>query len=293
MEKLQQFMADVNGKTLTVTGPDQGQCTAVAHAWEKFLGTSIVYGDAKDTYANAGSLAEYDQTLNRSDNFPAPGAIVVLGPVKGNPYGHTFVNILADTKSMKVLSQNDPLNTPTQIKSYGYDNVIGWFTPKNLGDDMPTLVDQNIAADLAALGLFREGAAQTDPEYLASVLGKPVEVAVADLVHTPEHQALAATIRRAPEVDRVNADLQRQIGSQQETIAGLNARLAATVEPHQLPPIEATSDTKPAVMPTNTGPVGQEANGTSGSSPLPGNDTTATTWFEGLRSWLKSILGLK
>jgi len=121
-----------NGKSVTVTGPDKGQCTAIAHALEVETGNPIVYGHAIDTYNNAG--AEY----NKGTSYPAPlGAVAVYGKpyglLNGVYYGHTG----ASRGDGVLFQQNDPTGTVASEKPFGKNGYIGYFIPKNLkGDDM-------------------------------------------------------------------------------------------------------------------------------------------------------------
>jgi surface antigen len=131
---VQDLVSKYNGTIFGITGPDQGQCTAVAHAWEQMLGLGIVYGNAKDTYANADP-AVYDKVLNIPgdlNNFPPAGAIVVWDSKWGGGYGHIAVVVSADGNTMQVLEQNDGDNGITHVGQHNYQDVLGWFIPKIL-----------------------------------------------------------------------------------------------------------------------------------------------------------------
>src|SRR5690242_13740848 len=126
----------VTGKPLKITGPDAGQCTAVAHAWELKCGIPIVYGNAKDTYENA-SLLKFDKTRYSPGLIPPVGAILVWDATWGGGDGHTVVVVKADATGFLALSQNDPEGATPQVRPYGYSNAIkGWFTPKGLTGDL-------------------------------------------------------------------------------------------------------------------------------------------------------------
>lgn len=129
-----------NGRSLTVTGPDAGQCTAVAHKWEQFVGAPIVYGNAIDTYANAG--LDYVKIPNTPAGVPQAGDIVVWGQnskIGTSSVGHTAVATGEGNTSYFVsFDQNWPTGSPCKIVRHTYDGVIGWFRPKalNRGGDV-------------------------------------------------------------------------------------------------------------------------------------------------------------
>lgn len=138
---LDQLVGEISGKPLSVTGlflpggiktQDAGQCTAVAHAWEKKLGLPLVYGDAKDTLGNAPDT-HYTREFNNPDNHPLPGAIIVWGPSWGSGAGHTAVVLDANVTGFHVVEQNNPVGSAVHTSYYAnYSGVIGWFTPNIL-----------------------------------------------------------------------------------------------------------------------------------------------------------------
>jgi hypothetical protein len=130
---VQPLVNEINGTRLKVTGPDEGQCTAVAHYWERKLGLPIVFGDAYQTFDNAPAEF-YDKELNRPDNFPRPGAIVVWSANAGvhglGPAGHTSVVTAADSEQFLSIDQNWPTGSSCKIVLHDYAGVKGWFYPK-------------------------------------------------------------------------------------------------------------------------------------------------------------------
>ena len=139
MPAVQDLINQRNGTVFGITGPDQGQCTAVAHAWELMCGLPIVYGNAIDTFDNAPDVL-YAKELNTPEGVPAPGAIMVWNMPWGKYFdegqlhyaGHTAVVVSANVNTFDCLEQNDGNNGVTYIGRHNYADVIGWFTPRML-----------------------------------------------------------------------------------------------------------------------------------------------------------------
>ncbi len=144
--RVQDLILAVNRQYVTVTGPDAGQCTAIAHYWEKMLGLPIVYGDAKDTLHNA--TADYDRA-DYKGQVPPPGAIMVFDASWGNGAGHTGVVVSATNKSFDLLEQNNPTGAVTGVQTHrSYAGVIGWFIPKVLTGAKQVTIDDATYQDL-------------------------------------------------------------------------------------------------------------------------------------------------
>jgi hypothetical protein len=131
MATVQDLINQYNGHIFGITGPDQGQCTAVPHAWERLLGLPIVYGNAKDTFANAPDDL-YHKELNTPAGVPSPGAIIVWDSAWGAGYGHTAVVTVANVRTFDCLEQNDGEGGVTHVGRHDYAHIIGWFTPRVL-----------------------------------------------------------------------------------------------------------------------------------------------------------------
>lgn len=136
MATVQDLINQYDGHIFGITGPDTGQCTAVAHAWEEMLGLPIVYGNAKDTFANAPDDL-YHKELNTPEGVPSPGAIMVWDDKWGGGYGHTAVVVSANVNTFDCLEQNDGDGGKTHVGRHNYADTIGWFTPKVLDAPVP------------------------------------------------------------------------------------------------------------------------------------------------------------
>ena len=128
---VQDLIDATNGQFVSVTGPDDKQCTAIPHKWETMLGLPIVFGNAKDTFNNAPDDT-YEKELNTPENFPRPGSIIVWNDVWGEGYGHTGVIVSANVNTFDVLEQNDGDGGLTHVGTHDYANIIGWFFPRVL-----------------------------------------------------------------------------------------------------------------------------------------------------------------
>jgi surface antigen len=170
------------GQTIGVTGPDLAQCTAVCHAFQRDNGLPIVYGDAKDTFANAAS-AGYATIPYKSGLVPPAGSCVVWNSTWGEGSGHTAWVESATAQSFTTISQNDPTGSKVQRRVYGYSNaIIGFYYSEKLnqGDDM-------IPDQLHLTLLFQQfmGRDPSDKEVLAYV-GKKSYTEMIDIMVTQQ-----------------------------------------------------------------------------------------------------------
>lgn len=247
MATIQDLVNAENGQTFGITGPDQGQCTAVPHAWEQMLGLPIVYGNAKDTYDNADS-ALYDKTLNIEgdlSNFPLPGAIVVWSDKWGSGFGHTAVVVNADGNTMRVLEQNDGDGGITHIGEHNYQDVIGWFYPKVLADQTAPIPEPqpNPQGEVPM-------DAQQERDAYQIVLGRDPEGNVPDgrtgiqFIYDSKGEL---DIQRQAHLDQVAT-----LGSQINSLIDANAALNAKVQSLQAASATATPQTTTAPQPQAT-----------------------------------------
>lgn len=100
----------------------------------------------------AGARPDYfTWVANTPDGVPPYGSIVVFNGRMGGGYGHTGVAIEgSDTNQVRVIQQNDPLGSGASIKTYNYNNVMGWLVPKAQapqggGDEMIVNDENNYA----------------------------------------------------------------------------------------------------------------------------------------------------
>jgi uncharacterized protein YbjT (DUF2867 family) len=158
------------------------------------LGTQIDVGDAIIGYSGSTGLV----------TGPHLHVQKMVDNVFVHPHGAGLGNDLAFPATVIEVGQNAEVGKYVRLVDV---NGVRWSyfhqseTKAKVGQviqggNMPTLVDKNIAADLAAAILFREGAAQTDPAYLKSVVGQPVEDVIRALLHSEERKAVQ---------DRLNA----------------------------------------------------------------------------------------
>lgn len=136
MSALDDLVRDLNNQSCwTVTGPDEGQCTAVPHEWEERLGLPIVYGNAIDTYDNAPDSL-YEKELNTPTGVPRPGSIIVFGEYApyniSAQYGHTAVALDGCTPDTLVVLEQNWGEQVVRVHSRDYGGVKGWFYPRVL-----------------------------------------------------------------------------------------------------------------------------------------------------------------
>jgi len=129
---LQDFVKRYEGRSGVGDTPDnKGECVGLVQVFINELGLPHVWGHAKDLLNNADKNA-YTVILNTPANFPLPGDIVVWNKNMGSGFGHTAIVLDANTNTLTVFEQNNPIGAACRIATYSYNNVVGWFRPKTL-----------------------------------------------------------------------------------------------------------------------------------------------------------------
>lgn len=138
MLTLDEFIAQYIGQQgIGDTPQNKGQCVGLIEVWTDNLSLPHTWGNAIDLLKDADSNS-FDITYNKlgdTTQFPPDGAIVVLGKPfglqpDGTYDGHTGISKGSDGNTLRLLEQNDPINSPIQIKEYSYNSCIGWMIPK-------------------------------------------------------------------------------------------------------------------------------------------------------------------
>lgn len=206
------FISHYQGQAVSYDGvaANRGQCVQLV----EFYLTQVVeptpvpfYGNAIDWFNKFGGILPdyFTKAPYIVGTYPQVGDLVVWSSALPNSGGFGHVDICTkngDAVGFTSFASNWNGEYAHEV-THNYSYIIGYLRLKE--NNMPTLVDQNIAADLAAGILFREGAAQTDPAYLASVVGQPVEDVIRSLVNSAEHKAIVARLE-APTGDPTATD---------------------------------------------------------------------------------------
>ena len=126
---LKEFVDKYEGKYVDWDKYYGAQCVDLYDFYcKEVLGAPIHYvTGAKDIWDNYPK-EHFTKIPNTPDGIPTPGSVMIWGREYG-PWGHVAIVISADVNRFKVLSQNDPVDTPTQIRDYNYNYVLGWLKP--------------------------------------------------------------------------------------------------------------------------------------------------------------------
>lgn len=143
MKKLIDFININVNKKVEVNDPtNYAQCFDLVIAWCDYLGIPRVFPHlhAYQIYTIwEGAKTQYfDRIVNTPDAVPREGDIPVWGNGYG-PSGHTAVALGGgNTNAFNAFSQNDPVNSASIIRTYNYNNVLGWLRPKNYSSQQPS-----------------------------------------------------------------------------------------------------------------------------------------------------------
>jgi hypothetical protein len=157
------FYARANGQRINSCGGIFGECVAGVQSYTNVeLGIGgcpafpvpaarLMYGTRTDAF---------NWVANTPTGVPPRGAIVVWNGNTGGGYGHTGVIVEANVNQMRVYQQNDPKGSGMLVKTYNYNNVIGWAIPKNGQINPPQeggdVMDLDAGVELYRVGLHRE-----------------------------------------------------------------------------------------------------------------------------------------
>lgn len=139
---LQQFIATWQNKKVPSRGGITGQCVSLVQQWAQVngIGGTPVF-PVPSAYQMPNSRNDaFTWITNTPTGVPAPGDIVVWNNKVGGGHGHTGVVVSANTKTLDVFQQNDPMGSAAYTKRYNYTNVMGWLKFKQVaqppkGDD--------------------------------------------------------------------------------------------------------------------------------------------------------------
>lgn len=133
MDKLQDFFNRYYNQHV-----DNKECVGLINQYRKeLLGTPRMGVGSAYLMFNAAQADLYDKIKNSKTAVPQRGDIVIWNTLYG-PHGHVAIATgKGDANTFEVLSQNDPLGSKCQYKTYRYVNsankyiVTGWLRPKN------------------------------------------------------------------------------------------------------------------------------------------------------------------
>lgn len=137
-----QFLNEYNGKkNVGNTTENKGECTGLVAVWVDVLSLPHIWGHAMDLFANADEKF-FTKILNTIDALPEAGDIVVWSKKFNGTFGHTGIATKTGEQTVfECFEQNDPIGSNCHVKTYKYDNVIGWLRPAQL-DNQQAIIDQ-------------------------------------------------------------------------------------------------------------------------------------------------------
>ena len=156
------------GKYLTVLNPGK-QCFDLVVKWARDLGvpnypghpSMFPYLYAYQIYTNFGSFQAmyFDRIYNSVTAIPKEGDILVWGSYYNGGPGHTAVCKSGVQANLQAFSQNDPTGSVCIVKTYNYNNILGWLRPKAY-NTVPPLTDAQIVK--AHKDIVNTGMSDTD-----------------------------------------------------------------------------------------------------------------------------------
>lgn len=134
--KFKQFLSQFNNKSVEVVdASSKYQCFDLVVAWCDWLGIPRVlphlYAYQIYTVWQGEKLNYFDRIVNTPDAVPKVGDIIVWGKTYNGTAGHTAVSTgEGGLNTFKAFAQNDPVGSPSVVRAYNYNNVLGWLRPR-------------------------------------------------------------------------------------------------------------------------------------------------------------------
>jgi hypothetical protein len=136
MKSYEEFYGQWNGKYCEVSDPSNpNQCFDLAVAWCDYLGiprTAIQHLYAYQIYSSPTepTYLNFYRIPNTPNATPKKGDMIVWDYSYNGGAGHVGIaNGRADTSTLDVFEQNDPLKSVCHVKTYGYGSILGWLRP--------------------------------------------------------------------------------------------------------------------------------------------------------------------
>lgn len=248
------FYARTNNQAINSCGGIKGQCVAGVQSYtnvELGIGGCPAFpiAGAKDMFGTRTDA--FDWVKNTPSGVPPRGAIMVWNGNVGGGWGHTGVVTAANTNTFDCYQQNDPYNSGMHVKTYNYNNVIGWAIPKGgqlnpepaPGPSQPggDLMDTNSGKELYRTGLFREAendgaasqwnglqSAEAMKRLRASNEWKDIQAGLKSLQSlqkqiTDLNAKINVLLVENAALKKENEDLKAQLATQTEDTTNLNA----------------------------------------------------------------------
>lgn len=143
-EKFEQFFSQFNNFSVEVVDPiNRNQCFDLIIAWTDWLNIPRVfphlYAYQIYTIWSGDKLKYFDRIENTPEVVPQKGDIIVWSKAYNGTAGHTGISAgEGDVNTFKAFAQNDPIGTPSVLKTYKYTNVLGWLRYKGNQSDALT-----------------------------------------------------------------------------------------------------------------------------------------------------------
>lgn len=127
-----QFFDQYNGKYWDFDSAWGNQCFDLIQFWAKNLNIPPITGAYAYQIYNTADTKYFTKIPNGPNDVPREGDIIVWSWYYNYAGGHTGVATgKGDVWSFECFEQNDPTGSNSHLRTYKYDQVIGWIRPKN------------------------------------------------------------------------------------------------------------------------------------------------------------------
>jgi len=231
--RLDEFMAQNEGKYLDWDGIYGAQCTDVCKYWEQKIGSPITHGNGKDYKINADEKPnDYEWVKNTATSVPNKGDIIVWGSGIGT-YGHVAIFIRGDVNKFWSFDQNYPLNSSCHVQEHNYNSVIGYLRPKILTTPVETPEDpkDKIISELEKKAqMLEQEIEQLKTDKANLIKGSQDKVTEIELLNKKNE----ATMKEYDKKITENKDLLEDIKELEGQLAECEAKLKETPTGEQL-----------------------------------------------------------
>lgn len=224
-----EFRAKYLGKKVDYDLAYNSQCVdLIRFYWKEVFAISQPKGvtGAKDFWTNYETdpnlKNNFDKILNTPNAVPKQGDIVIWSGSYGK-YGHIAICDQADVNSLICLSQNDPLGRETHLKTYNYNFIYGWFSPKGSMDYEKLYNEARIARDNWWSNMSK----------LIKATGLDFTEATANAKTDEAVKRIVDTLAKLKNADARVTELTQQLNACNNNTLELNKKLATEIQTHK------------------------------------------------------------
>lgn len=123
--KLDNFIREHKGETVTAQGGYGGQCVDLAVLWFEANDLKRVWANAKDWAQHGDNITPFMSW--KGESKPQVGDLIIWGKTWGRGYGHLAIFMAGTKNNFRSLEQNNPVGANVRIKTHNSAGITGFL----------------------------------------------------------------------------------------------------------------------------------------------------------------------